>query len=314
MKSYGVLFLLLILWCAFVPTLAVGPKSPVYAAVDEPSAENNLEEDTTEADISIPASDKEITVYTESTNTKRIMPLENYVASALSAVMPDNSPPEALKAQAVAIRSVALHNLHSPRHDGYDVCGNHLHCCPVADTPRADCMEATAATAGEVLYYDSAPALALSHLSSCICTEAYGEEYPYLVSVKVRDEKEFLCYKTVYTYTREEFISAFADYAVDFSQSMGEWVQDNTFTSGNRVKTVRVGGVNFKGSTFAALLNIDSLCFTVNAYEDKIEVICYGSGSGFGMSRMSAVIMANEGLGYAEILKYFYPQTVLMAN
>lgn len=306
MKNYAIMLLALFLWCALMPFFAQGEKRDAAEAVIAESTEESSEAIRT----SVPDSDAYITVYIYETNTKKIMSLESYVACAVSAVMPEDSPAEALKAQAVAIRSAALYGKFFARHDGFDVCSNHLHCCPIAEAPRDDSLMATAETVGEVLVYDSKPALTLSHLSSCICTES-DESYPYLASVNVADEKSFACYKTTYSFEKQEFKNAFIEYAVSFSDNTADWVTDIVFSQSNRVQTVRVGGVNFKGTTFAELLGIDSLCFTVNAYENRLDIVCYGSGSGLGMSRMSAVLMANSGSKYTEILEYFYPGTVL---
>lgn len=308
MKNYALMYFFVFMWCAFTPVL--------FATQTESLPDG--EESACSAEVSESQEEKQpiyLTVYLKDSNTAARLELEEYVARALTAVMDDTAPSEALKAQAVAIRSVALFSLNNPRHTGYDLCGDHLHCCPVAETAADSCVQAAADTKGLALFYNGSPALALSHLSSSVSTEAasqvLGEDYPYLSVVPAEDESGFSCYKTQYTFDKNAFAAAFSDYAVSFGDDHKLWVGKQSFSGGSRVTTVKVGGVNFKGSTFAGLLGLDSLCFTVSPTEDGFFVTCYGSGSGLGMSRCSAVLMALRGETCEKILSYFYKDTVL---
>lgn len=305
-KNYGIMFLVLMLWCVAMPTiLGSAPKEDCQPESGESTKEESyLEDRPTLAPVTLK-------VYIEDSNTQKYMEAEEYVACALTAVMPDNAPTEAMKAQAIAIRSLIMHNLENPRHEGYDLCGDPFHCYALAEEATDKALTATEETAGEVLYYEGGAILGLSHLSSCIATESYGDTYPYLSGVPVRSEKEYACYKTVYSFTPEELAAIFASYNVSLTGDMDTWVRDYSFTEASRVKTVSIGGVEFKGSTVAGLLKLDSLCFSAAADGGKLNFTCYGSGSGYGLSRCSAMIMAREGMTAPDILKYFYPGTVL---
>jgi len=89
------------------------------------------------------------------------LPLEEYLRSVVPAEMPASWPMEALKAQAVAARTYALHCQAQPRHRGAHLCATQ-HCQvwrPQSQHPRAD--EAIAATAGEVLLWRGEPICAM---------------------------------------------------------------------------------------------------------------------------------------------------------
>lgn len=301
MKQYGIMLFVIALWCAFLPAAGLLPNEA--AALEAESAAEVSTESIEQAG--------EVTVFLKGSNAVKRLPLEEYVALALGAVMAPDSPPEAMKAQAVAIRSLALYAAAEGVHEDYDLCDSHLHCQPVADTAEAAHYRAAEETAGMVLLYDGSAAFTPSHLSSCLSTEPYGEGFPYLTKAEVRDESGFECYRTEYCYKEDAFAHALQGLGCDLDGDYGEWVGEAEFTEGSRVRYITVGGAALKGEVFAARLGLDSLCFTVRADSKGFTVICYGSGSGYGMSRCSAVLMAAEGMDAEDILAHFYPETEL---
>ncbi|MBR3995557.1 MAG: SpoIID/LytB domain-containing protein, partial [Clostridia bacterium] len=67
----------------------------------------------------------EICVYNHKTDSVFVMPLEEYVASVVVAEMPASSPSQALKAQAVAVRTLAVNYIldnDKSEHKGADIC------------------------------------------------------------------------------------------------------------------------------------------------------------------------------------------------
>jgi SpoIID/LytB domain protein len=80
------------------------------------------------------------------------IPLETYVARVLAGEAARDSPPGALEALAVAIRTFALSNRGRHRADGFDLC-DQTH-CQVVRTATAVTERATQATAGQALYFE----------------------------------------------------------------------------------------------------------------------------------------------------------------
>lgn len=303
------MFALLFLWCAVMPVaINPGKGQAIFEESTDPvtsvqSAETESAEECVQPK-SVGVTDGGKTVEYE---------LEDYVALALTALCEEGTPAEALKAQAVAIRSVVCFRLENGSHEGGVLCAEEGHCFPLADSARGDCARASEDTCGLLLTYEGKAAYAASHLSSCGCTESaaavYGDGFPYLKSVTVRDESAFAAYKTEKRVTAEEYTSAFSEYRTSFEDN--NMLGNITYTGSKRVYTVEAGGLCFKGSTFAALFGLPSTHFTVNETDEGFSFTCLGSGDGVGMSRLSARIMAGEGMKYDEILSHFYPGTKL---
>ena len=92
------------------------------------------------------------------------LPLETYVARVLAGEAARDSPPAALEALAITIRTFALANRGRHRADGFDLC-DQTH-CQVVRTATAATERAAQATAGRVLLRDGAPA-SVYYSASC---------------------------------------------------------------------------------------------------------------------------------------------------
>lgn len=77
------------------------------------------------------------------------------------------------------------------------------------------------------------------------------------------------------------------------------------------VLTVKVGDITCTGEEFRECMELPSACFSIVELDGKIRIVTKGIGHGLGLSIHSANEMAKEGMGYQEILSYFYPQTEL---
>jgi len=312
MKSYVCIFVVVFLWCALIPVF-INPidneQASAVVDVDTVAIESH---DTSKVQAPI-----NLRVLNKDGKTIDNIEIESYTARALSALMDENTPIEALKAQAVAIRSVVCYRHENIEHEDYELCNDAGHCFVLAGDARPDCVAAAKATEGVLLTHEKKAALALSHLSSCVKTESYsaiyGTEVPYLISVPVYDESAFDCYKATKAYNKETFEKTFGEYRVEFGADHKEWVTEIEFTAGNRVHTLKSGGVRFKGATFATLFGLESLCYDIVTTQSGFVINCYGKGNGLGMSRCTAVLMAKEGKAYKDILSHFYPGTTLSA-
>lgn len=297
MSGYIKVLVAVLIWCVAMPTIINVESGQAYT---EESAISSA--DTSENGVQITVS-----VFDTITESKREYELEEYTALALSAIMDGNTPQEALKAQAIAIRSVVCYRYEN----GDELCTDGDHCFALAAEADKRCAEAVAATRGLLLTYNGSAAFAVSHASSCIRTEngtlIYGKEFLYLPSVEVLDESTFPNYTTKKVLSVEEYKNAFSDYSVGFTED--NLVGNMIFTESKRVWTMEAGGLCFKGSTIARLFGLPSTCFGVETSGGTVTLTCCGSGNGVGMSRNSAALMAEGGKTYTEILEYFYPGT-----
>jgi len=92
------------------------------------------------------------------------MPLETYVARVLAGEAARDSPPAALDALAITIRTFALANRGRHRADGFDLC-DATH-CQVVRAATAATVASAARTAGRILLAAGAPA-AIYYTASC---------------------------------------------------------------------------------------------------------------------------------------------------
>lgn len=81
--------------------------------------------------------------------------------------------------------------------------------------------------------------------------------------------------------------------------------------SAGYVTGVKVGEETVNGETFRDSYGLLSSCFELQDFEGKTRVTTKGVGHGLGMSQNTANEMAKEGKKYNEILQYFYEGTEL---
>lgn len=75
------------------------------------------------------------------------------------------------------------------------------------------------------------------------------------------------------------------------------------------VLSVRVGGEIVSGEEFRKTYRLASSCFTLQNYDGKMRITTRGVGHGLGLSQYTAKRMAENGSTYEEILAYFFEGT-----
>ena len=263
--------------------------------------------------------------------------LEQLVASVVAAEMPALWPTEALKAQAVAVRSYILWRMASPppSHPDCPVCTSPAHCFAVADIKKlaeswgeqgesyiARVTSAVEATAGEVLCYEGEPIMAVFHAMSAFRTDSCadiwgGEEVPYLKSLPTPDsEMAESGFKTEVAVRAEDFKAAFLRKypSAKLGSDPERWFTEIKKAASGSVLTLLTGGVEISGGVLRQMCGLRSAAFDISierSGEVRIVFTVYGYGHGVGMSQYGAKNLALEGKHYAEILSYYYPGTVL---
>lgn len=115
--------------------------------------------------------------------------IEQYLYGVVPREMSYTSPMEALKAQAVASRTYAIHNINKHAHEGFNLCDT-THCQVyngfIYEKPTTN--QAVDETKGILIYYDGEVIEAVYHSSSSGYTEdssnVWGGNIPYLKSVE----------------------------------------------------------------------------------------------------------------------------------
>ncbi len=251
--------------------------------------------------------------------TVQTMELEDYLVGVVLAEMPADFEPEALKAQAVVARTYTLKCIQAGKHDG-SVCTDYT-CCQAYIPEGAysggneklnKVRSSVQATAGEVLTYNGNLIEATYFSCSGGTTEdavaVWGTDYPYLRSVESPGEEHAAHYTDTVSFTPEEFEAALGQ---DLAGSPETWFGFTTYTAGGGVNSMRIGGMDYKGTELRSLLGLRSTVFTVSADAEKITITTKGFGHRVGMSQFGADAMAVSGSTYDQILTHYYTGTEL---
>lgn len=255
--------------------------------------------------------------------------LEELVCRVTAAEMPALFPEEALKAQAVAVRTYIYYRLEHPvkEHPDAAVCDDPNHCCAVADRDALvvswgdsgdewySRIEAAAKeTRGRVIEYGGETILAVFHAMSAKATasaeEVWGGEVPYLVSVpSPRGEREYSVWKSEVYIGKEAFAESFLEKYPEAELGAGDWFSGVELEPSGYVRSVRVGGVEVGGGELRCFCGLKSACFSVEEGTDLLKFTVFGYGHGVGMSQYGARAMAENGSTWEEILSHYYPGT-----
>ena len=256
--------------------------------------------------------------------------LEDYVTGVLGSEAYAGWPLEALKANAVAIRTYTLSSL--GKHGVFALCAKD-HCQVYRGLPQAPIFQAAvAATAGEVLTWRGAPISAVYHSSSGGRTRNNEEVWagsppPYLRAVEDFDHlgKRYHWSQT-YIFTWEELARALA-----LPPEQGLWVTPLPSANGERVGFWfggNGGGKGLKNEELRRLLGLPSANFRVFRYPELTEITQStilpsgssllftgnGSGHGVGLSQWGAAELATRGYTYRQILRHYYGPEIQLEN
>ena len=261
------------------------------------------------------------------------MSMADYLPMALAGEMPASFKSEALKAQAVALRTYALYLRQSPKaaHPEADICTSSS-CCAAAFDEQAmrsswgDSFEgyyaavcaAVKATDGQYLCWEDQPILAVFHSSSEGFTEA-GENVwsalPYLQSVSSPEtDSDVRSFVTTVEVSPEDFRASILRTfpGLSFPDEPGAWLGELELNSAGRVGSLEVAGQEISGLAMRQLFALRSTDFSLVWNGAAFVFTVSGYGHGVGMSQYGANVMASEGADYAEILAHYYPGTQLV--
>lgn len=244
-----------------------------------------------------------------------VVDLESYLRGVVPAEMMPSWPREALRAQAVAARTYTLAYL-DPE-GAYDVCATDE--CQVyrgrdAEHPATDA--AVADTAGQVLTYGGAFARTYYHADSggviASAAEVWGGEIAYLQAFRDVDADTP---HRAWT-TRLDGGRLGADLRA-LGRGVGTVQRITvvaTSASGRVVRAEFVGSGGrtvLEGAALRLTLRSAGLKSMRFAMAGDLTARGEGWGHGVGMSQYGARALALQGHGYAQILGFYYPDTVL---
>ena len=157
-------------------------------------------------------------------------------------------------------------------------------------------------TEGQVLMYDGeliyTPFFSLSNGSTRDGAEVLGKEYPYL---KIKD-----CPLDIEATEQLQTMTVDMELSEQKQESGKLPIEVISLDTAGYVLKVRVGEEAVNGEEFRRNYNLASSCFSIHEYEGKLRITTRGVGHGIGLSQNTANKMAGNGKLAQEILEYFY--------
>jgi len=239
--------------------------------------------------------------------------IEQYLPSVVGAEMIPSWPQEALKAQAVAARSYALHERSKSKSPLYDLGGTTSYQVYKGITSETNTTQAAvSATTGQVMTYNGSIILAAFHASSGGHTEnvedVWIEPLPYLRGVVDYDQGT-----PSYQWT-ETFSSSDLGRKISGVGNVTAIAPLKTTRNG-RIESIQVRGTEgtrtMTGDAFRRALNLKSALVTPVPTAGGFQLNGKGFGHGIGMSQWGAFNLASQGTSYQQILAHYYQNTTL---
>ncbi len=268
--------------------------------------------------------------------------IEEYLYGVMSAEIPAKTDKEALKAQALAARTLAVKNLNRHRKQKFDFCVD-VHCQTYhglsAETPQT--TEAVKETRGQIITFNDKPIEAFYHSNcgGCLCKDTFGEcEYlneqidadkGFLPESPYEQENWFLNRPDVFcshktgsnfrwqrVYDKEDYLLAFGVNADSIKQIL--ILEKGDCFHSRKIKLVSQASQKVFNSGLKIRNYFDKLRSSAFKLEIKLspkaksEMILFwgvGFGHGAGLCQEGASWMAKKGYSYRDILKHYYPGT-----
>lgn len=254
-----------------------------------------------------------------------------YLSGVLAAEMQNNSREEALKAQAVLIRTNIYRELSSgaktlefsylTQKEMQEKWG-----APDFQKQYDRCVRAVEDTDNIVLWYEETYPWLPYHQSSSGMTRSAQEvlgskEYPYIAVKECPLDKEAEDEIQVYSFSYEEIQEKCRDFLVaeagEEKAEKGYDFEDFEICSRDSagyVRELRIGSTVCTGDQFRDALSLPSSNFSFSDEKGNIQITTSGKGHGLGMSLWTANEMAKEGKTYEEILNFFFEGTELKSD
>lgn len=256
------------------------------------------------------------------------VPWDEYFIGVLAKEMPETYEEEALKAQAVLIRTNIYQALEGNKNkvleDGY---------LEIKDLEKkwsskeykkyyGKLKKAMDGTGNQVLYYNDTYAMVPFHQSSNGKTRSAQEvlgipDAPYVAVRECPKDKEAedemhvykMDYKDIQARCRPFLVAVDKKYAEKHFAFSDFEIQ--AYDSAGYVSKMRIGDTQCTGEQFREALSLASSAFSIQETDGGLKITTMGKGHGLGMSQWTANEMAKDGKNYEEILQNFFEGTNL---
>jgi len=272
-----------------------------------------------------PLSSIPITLFSRSEAKIYHINLESYLIGVVAAEMPANFEPNALKAQAIAARTIAVQRL---KRFGGRGC-QHYRGVDFCDDPNENqawqsitelkikwgsrdfqkyyikVSQAVWETMGIIMTYNKKPIDALFHSTCGVGTadasEIWHHQIPYLQSVDCGFDYQSPRYTNQIELSWTELI-----HHLQIPLNPIKTIHVRQRSRRGRVLWISVGKSLFSGENFRKALALNSTCFTCRPSKHGIIFKTIGYGHGVGMCQYGANGMAKQCYTYQQILLHYY--------
>lgn len=253
------------------------------------------------------------------------LPLEEYLVYKLSAVMPQEYEKEALKAQAVLLRTEVVEALREEDTKSLQISGGGMERWYETDTGSDAYLpwrQAVEETSGLYLCCEGEPIQAsyfkLSNGQTRDAAEVWDTDTrPYLTGISCVQDKAARDYSSTVKVSRTNYVRTLqARLTGNFSQQEILEGAAASYDSAGYVTKVSFSAENketqeLDGEEFRYLFDLPSASFEMEQEKTQVIFRVTGVGHGFGMSQYGANCMALNGETYDQILSKFFFGTEL---
>ncbi|MDR2931774.1 MAG: stage II sporulation protein D [Oscillospiraceae bacterium] len=273
----------------------------------------------------------------ESTGKVNDVSLRDYVRGAVASEMPVSFHMEALKAQAVAAHTYALHQHYTqqknpdPALKGADFSADPANMLvysteervkafygePYADAHWNKICEAADSVLPYIMEYEDEPIVAAYHAMSAGMTEAaenvWSGRADYLLPAESVGDYLAPDYETRVNLSADEVKSALlgAYPSMDLSGKPGGWFSDIVRSDSGYITEIDVGGVLLHGKDIRTLFGLRSHNMDIFYTDQGFSFAVYGHGHGVGLSQYGADFLARQGYTFDQILENYYSGVTL---
>jgi len=252
------------------------------------------------------------------------LPLEEYVEGVVKAETGKEWALEALKAQAVIVRTYVLNQKANNSNKQFHVTSSVLHQLYRGKNSDSIVADAVIQTKGQILAYDGKPIIAYYHSTSSGTTElpeeVFSTSYPYLKSVTASGKlSPYSMWIRKIPISEIETTTGTADIAsveIKSRTSTGRAKEIALITEHNdEYGTSYLSNKTVLAKDLRKMLGwkrLPSTDFNLTTDNDIIVFEGKGYGHGVGLCQWTALEMALEGKDYKEILSHFYPGATLI--
>ena len=254
---------------------------------------------------------KEQRVNLEYNNQVFDLSMNDYLIGVVGCEMPASFNVEALKAQAIAARTFAYNFLV----DDTIIITTGAQCYNDIDKLKEKWQEkydeyynkissVVEATNDIVIKYDDkiikSYYYAMSNGKSEEALAVFNQDLPYLKVVDSSFDSTLKNFEVETSYTFDKFCNLLSINPCEINIS--DIIRDKS----NRVSSININNNIYSGIDIRKKLSLRSTDFDIDTKDNNIIITTKGYGHGVGMSQYGANYLANQGMNYEEILKYYY--------